>query len=82
MAWAAASGFTYYLFIHKRDEQALETLSGNPTAGHDGNGEHRSLRYWRIWTPQNQDLKTGCGMINCRTRFLFTKISSTRLYFY
>jgi len=33
MAWAAASGFTYYLFTHKRDEQALETFPGNPTSG-------------------------------------------------
>lgn len=76
MAWAAASGFTYYLFTHKRGEQALEIFPGNPTSGRDG------YVVARIWTPQNQDLKTGCGMINCRTRFLFTEISSTRLYFF
>ena len=36
MAWAAASGFTYYLFIRKRDEQASETFPGNPTSRRDG----------------------------------------------
>ena len=36
MAWAAASGFTYYLFTHKRGEQALETFPRNPTSRRDG----------------------------------------------
>ena len=28
--------FNYYLFMHKRDEQALETFPGNPTSRRDG----------------------------------------------
>lgn len=36
MAWAAAGSFTYYLFTHKRGEQALEIFPSNPTSRRDG----------------------------------------------
>jgi hypothetical protein len=36
LVWAAASGFTHYLFTHKRGEQALETFPSNPTSRVNG----------------------------------------------